>query len=134
MDLAHDMKKAETHFLAVVVRKKAKFASLRASFDLVDATVLPLSLLEEKFQHCGDASTGLPRSPLDQVREDKEGGLRDGALGNVLAMSFVLDAGEEKTIEQTVKEVRPLRAASKKSYTDTRSSEICVYSPAARVA
>lgn len=105
MDLVHNMKKADTYFLAIVVRRELKFANLRSTYDLVDASVLPLSLLEEKFRHFGNEETGEPANPLDRIREDRDERMRDGALGKVLVMTFELNAGEEKTIEQTVKQV-----------------------------
>jgi hypothetical protein len=106
MDLVRDLNKARTHFFAVVLRRNPEPTTVRTSYSLVDAAVLPMTILEEKFRFLGDAFSEQPRNPLDDIRADREQRIReDGALGNVLVMSLELNPGEDKTIEQAVTDV-----------------------------
>ena len=106
MDLLGDIHKAETHFLGITLRKNASFTNPRAMYSLIDAQVLPLTLLEEKFKHVANAQDERPVNMIEEfVVKDRKRRIADGALGSVLVMSFELAPGEDMTVEEAVAKV-----------------------------
>lgn len=106
LDLVNNIKKSETHFLALTLRKRDKAPSIRTMFALVDAAVLPVSILTRRFAEQGALLGGMP--PMESIREFRAEALRDGKLGAVLIMSVELAKGEEMSPEEAVKQVRCL--------------------------
>ena len=109
MGLLRDLAKAETHFFAVTLRRNAAVpaARPRAMYALVDAAVLPLSLLDTKFAAAANLLTGERCHPVrDALARDKAERLAHGGLGSVMVMSFELAPGEEFTPKEAVEKVR----------------------------
>ncbi|KAH9937590.1 uncharacterized protein B0H18DRAFT_971358 [Fomitopsis serialis] len=102
MDLTIDIHKADTHFLALTLRKNDVWTNRRAMYKLVDAQVLPLTLLSKKFEHAADA---LDEQPVDVVQQvlgtDKRRRIADGALGSVLVMSHDCEEAVLKKVTPT---------------------------------
>lgn len=106
MDLLTDIREAETHFLGITLRKNASFTNPRAMYSLVDAQVLPLTLLEEKYKHAANAQDGQPIDAFEEfVIKDRKRRIENGALGSALVMSFELAPGEDMTVEEAVDKV-----------------------------
>ncbi|KAI0732300.1 hypothetical protein C8Q72DRAFT_141738 [Fomitopsis betulina] len=103
MDLMTDIHKAETHFLGITLRKNNESTNPRAAYSLVDAQVLPLTLLVEKYKHMATAHDEQPVDMLENAFwADRRRRIADGGLGSVLAMSFELAPGEDMTVEEAV--------------------------------
>lgn len=106
MDLMTDIHKAETHFLGITLRKNNESTNPRAAYSLVDAQVLPLTLLVEKYKHMATAHDEQPVDMLENAFwADRRRRIADGGLGSVLAMSFELAPGEDMTVEEAVAKV-----------------------------
>jgi uncharacterized protein YaeQ len=105
MDLVRDLDKAKTHFFALTLRRHTEETDARKYYSLVNAEVLPLSLLDDKFRHTADAATGQPVNHMDMLRRECAPLMREGALGTMIAMYIELGPEEEKSVEQAVKDV-----------------------------
>jgi hypothetical protein len=105
MDLVRNLDKAKTHFFALTLRRHTEETDTRKYYSLVDAEVLPLSLLDDKFRHTADAATGQPVNHMDMLRRECAPLMREGALGTMIAMYIELGPEEEKSVEQAVKDV-----------------------------
>ncbi|TFY55408.1 hypothetical protein EVJ58_g8269 [Rhodofomes roseus] len=103
MDLVKDIRKADTHFLGVTLRKNEDWTNVRAMYKLVDAQVLPLTLVAQKYATVADAYDEHPVDVIDQVLgADKRRRLADGGLGSVLVIAFELSPDENMTVEEAV--------------------------------
>ncbi|KAG7098985.1 hypothetical protein E1B28_000871 [Marasmius oreades] len=76
-------------------------------YSLIDADVLPLTVLEKKFEHAAlpDPVIGQSTNPITILQKDDEERKRNGHLGSVLVVSVELAESEmKKTPEQAVRE------------------------------
>jgi uncharacterized protein YaeQ len=106
MDLVRDLGRATTHFFALTLRRHPTETNPRKFYSLVDAAVLPLSLLEEKFKHTANAATDQPVSDyIRGVQYQRDQLMRDGALSTMVALFVELGPDEEKTVEEAVRDV-----------------------------
>ncbi|KAF7297424.1 Chondroitin AC/alginate lyase [Mycena indigotica] len=113
MDLVRDIGRAKTHFFAMTLTRNHEATNPRAWYSFVDAAVLPLSLLEEKFDNVATmtanedgSTTETPWSPLAVLKtHDEEMIRKGGALGAALIVAVELSKKEKsKTVAQAVKE------------------------------
>ncbi|KAJ7054610.1 hypothetical protein C8F01DRAFT_1162157 [Mycena amicta] len=114
MNLLRDINRAKTHFFAITLTRNFSATNPRALHTLVDAAVLPLSILEDKFDKMGVAfmnasgSTHDPPvmfSPVKVLRDSAEEEKRKGALGAALTICVELSRKEKgKSVEQAVKD------------------------------
>ncbi|KDQ16495.1 hypothetical protein BOTBODRAFT_106928, partial [Botryobasidium botryosum FD-172 SS1] len=115
LDLTKDINRARTHFLLVTLRRTASPVP-RTMYSLIDAEVLPFTILEKRFENSGllDASPEGPRyaNMIEMFEKNREERIKnDGALGAVLVVSMELTPGDNHSPEQAFMEVitfRPL--------------------------
>lgn len=105
LDLAKDITRAKTHFLLLTLRRSAS-SNPRALYSLIEASVLPLSVLEEAFSGHGHFEDSSPVSPKAMLAMDEERRKRDGALGSVMVMSIELPPGDNRSPQSALKNVR----------------------------
>ncbi|KAI5900699.1 uncharacterized protein SCHCODRAFT_02483727 [Schizophyllum commune H4-8] len=106
LDLANHPERATTHFLGITLRRNLKSTNPRALYTLVDAEVLPLSVLQDTFEGRWAMDGSYPVSPILALEHDARGRkINDGALGSVMVFSVELQEDEEKTVEQAVRTV-----------------------------
>ncbi|TRM61262.1 hypothetical protein BD626DRAFT_570918 [Schizophyllum amplum] len=104
LDLVHNFGRAKTHFLAITLRRNVGSRNPRAMYRLVDADVLPLSILQETFENRWRLDATYPISPLLALEHDARGRIaNDGALGSVLVLSVEIQEDENKTVEEAVR-------------------------------
>ncbi|KAJ7255349.1 hypothetical protein C8J57DRAFT_1075812, partial [Mycena rebaudengoi] len=90
MNLAHDLNKAQTHFLGVVLQRNLEAKTDRTLYTLVDAEVLPLTVLLKKFESVTiltPSGKEVPMTPVDMLKQDAARRMQDasdGALGSVM--------------------------------------------------
>lgn len=84
MHLAQDLSKADTHFLAITLRRNPTAEPLRSMYALVDAAVLPLTLFDNKFERMQDSFTHSARNPVrEALARDMPQLVKEGLLGGV---------------------------------------------------
>lgn len=109
-----DISKAKTHFLAIILKRKvSESENPRILYSLVDAEVLPLSVLEKKFANTAIANAlgPKPMDPLAVLRQNTAERIQAGGLGAVMVMSVEILEGEEgKSPEQAVLDVGLFKA------------------------
>lgn len=109
MHLAQDLSKADTHFLAITLRRNPTAEPLRSMYALVDAAVLPLTLFDNKFERMQDSFTHSARNPVrEALARDMPQLVKEGLLGGVLALYIELGEKEELTPEEAVVQVGAL--------------------------
>jgi hypothetical protein len=104
LDLTADITRAKTHFLLVTLRRTTS-TNPRAIYSLVDAAVLPFSLLEDLYSNRGTFEDSSPVSPKAMLAMDEERRKHDGALGSVMVMSIELPKGDNRSPRDALKEV-----------------------------
>ncbi|KAF7307970.1 MYND-type domain-containing protein [Mycena kentingensis (nom. inval.)] len=112
LNLVRNINKAKTHFFAMTLSRNFDATNPRAMHSLIDAAVLPLSVLQDKFSNMGvlaqDAQGShkeVPFTPLDMLRQNEQERLRDGGLGAVMVVSVELSKKEKgKSVEQAVRD------------------------------
>ncbi|KAL1743413.1 hypothetical protein HDZ31DRAFT_65021 [Schizophyllum fasciatum] len=104
LDLAKHLERAKTHFLGITLRRNLRSTNPRAMYNLIDAEVLPLSVLQETFEGRWALDGSYPVSPILALEHDARGRqINDGALGSVLVFSVELQEDEERTVEEAVR-------------------------------
>lgn len=113
MDLARNILKAKTHFFAITLKRNTASSDPLTLYSLVDADVLPFSILDKKYEHAAlmysDPEIGHIQGvdPASILRDNEQQHIRDGGLGAVLLVTVELAEDElHKTPEQAVIEVR----------------------------
>jgi hypothetical protein len=96
--------RAKTHFLLVTLHRSSS-VNPRTIYSLVDAVVLPLSLLEDTFSIFGNFEDSSPVSVKSMLAKDEERRKRDGALGSVMVMSIELPKGDNRSPCDALKKV-----------------------------
>ena len=104
LDLTKDITRAKTHFLLLTLRRSTS-SNPRTLYSLIDAAVLPLSVLEDAFSGLGRFEDMSPVSPKAMLAMDEEGRKRDGALGSVMCMSIELPKGDNQSPQDALKKV-----------------------------
>jgi len=109
LDLHTSLKKSETHFLALTLRRKIDSNSPCTLYTFVDAEFLPLAPWDALWESRGTAAMtegGQMRvQPSLILQQDRATRLRDGNLGSVLVVAVELGLSEEKPVERAVHEV-----------------------------
>ena len=105
LELTKDITRARTHFLILTLRRTAS-SNPRTLFSLVDAEVLPWSVLEAAYANRANALDLSPASPKAMLAMDEEGRKRDGALGSVMVVSVELPKGDNRPPRDALTEVR----------------------------
>ncbi|KAJ7054548.1 hypothetical protein C8F01DRAFT_1161975 [Mycena amicta] len=105
--LDRDMNKSTTHFVAITLSRNFDSPSDRTLYSLVDADVLPLSILEEKSIREHDKGPGVkPYNPAQHFFGQRERMLKDaskGVIGGALVVCIELSP-KDKTKFKTVRE------------------------------
>ncbi|KZW01903.1 hypothetical protein EXIGLDRAFT_829805 [Exidia glandulosa HHB12029] len=108
MDLLHNPQKADTHVLAITLRRNlsVSYDTPRKLYTLVDAAVIPLSTWNKKFDDVVALMQdgALVTKPSTVLEQNKAQRLADGALGAVMVTCIELAPGETKTVEQALLE------------------------------
>ncbi|KAF8055855.1 hypothetical protein FPV67DRAFT_720588 [Lyophyllum atratum] len=105
LGLVRDISRAETHFLAVTVRRTAS-SNPRTYYSFADAEVLPWSALEAVYANRMSFADSSPAAPRAMFRRDAEQRKRnDGALGSVMVISIELPKGENMPPREALKEL-----------------------------
>ncbi|KAH8824954.1 hypothetical protein DL96DRAFT_1611382 [Flagelloscypha sp. PMI_526] len=107
MDLINNIKKRETHFLAVTLRRNFAATNDWLLYTLIDADVLPMSVIEKKWANLAVLTPfgELPvMSPIELRKRDEENRKGSyGSLGSVLVLSVELNEEEENlTVEEAI--------------------------------
>ncbi|KAE9399096.1 hypothetical protein BT96DRAFT_994216 [Gymnopus androsaceus JB14] len=109
IDLARNMSKAKTHFFAITLKRNIASSDPLTLYSLVDADVLPFSILDKKYEHAAvvhpDPEIGHVQgvNPASILRDNEQERIRNGGLGAVLLMAVELAEDElHKTPEQAV--------------------------------
>ncbi|KAL1716433.1 hypothetical protein EV715DRAFT_205352, partial [Schizophyllum commune] len=106
LDLAKHPSRATSHFLAITLRRNVESTNPRAMYTLIDADLLPFSVLQETFEGRWAMDGSYPVSPKLVLEHDARGRkVNDGALGSVMVFSVELQEDEEKTVEEAVRTV-----------------------------
>ncbi|KAI4522693.1 hypothetical protein K525DRAFT_268674 [Schizophyllum commune Loenen D] len=104
LDLAKHPSRATSHFLAITLRRNLESTNPRAMYTLIDADMLPFSVLQETFEGRWAMDGSYPVSPMLVLEHDARGRkVNDGALGSVMVFSVELQEDEEKTVEEAVR-------------------------------
>lgn len=75
-------------------------------YTLIDADMLPFSILQETFEGRWAMDGSYPVSPKLVLEHDARGRkMNDGALGSVMVFSVELQEDQEKTVEEAVRTV-----------------------------
>ncbi|KAE9382724.1 hypothetical protein BT96DRAFT_1010129 [Gymnopus androsaceus JB14] len=91
------MSKAKTHFFAITLKRNIASSDPLTLYSLVDADVLPFSILDKKYEHAAGVN------PASILRDNEQERIRNGGLGAVLLMAVELAEDElHKTPEQAV--------------------------------
>lgn len=95
LELTKDISRARTHFLILTLRRTAS-SNPRALYSLVDAEVLPWSVLEAAYANRVNVSDLSPLSPKLMLEKDEEERKRDGGIGSVMVISLELPKGDNR--------------------------------------
>lgn len=105
MGLVKDMSRAQTHFMAVTLRRTASH-NPRTFYTLVDYEIIPFSWIEEAWANRVSALDESPCSPQAILARDAaERKKNDGALGSVLVISLELPPGDDRSPREALKNV-----------------------------
>ena len=104
LELTKDISRARTHFLILTLRRTAS-SNPRALYSLVDAEVLPWSVLEAAYANRVNVSDLSPLSPKLMLEKDEEERKRDGGLGSVMVISLELPKGDNRPPHNALTEV-----------------------------
>ncbi|KIM78987.1 hypothetical protein PILCRDRAFT_823849 [Piloderma croceum F 1598] len=95
LELTKDISRARTHFLTLTLRRTAS-SNPRTLYSLVDAEVLPFSMLEAVYANRASLSDLTPVSPRAMLDQDEAERKREGALGSVMVVSIELPKGDNR--------------------------------------
>lgn len=107
LELTKDISRAKTHCLVLTLRHTDS-PNPRAIYSLIDAEVLPLSILEATYENRTNfwSELGQTVSPKEMLASDEEERKRAGGLGSVMVMSIELPKGDNRSPRNAMNEVR----------------------------
>jgi len=104
LGLTRDISRAKTHFLALTLRRTDS-SNPRTYYSLIEAEVLPWTVLEAIYANRGNFTDLSPVSPRAMLEQDAERRKPDGALGSVMVISIELPEGDNRPPRDALKEL-----------------------------
>lgn len=106
MGLVKDISRAETHLLAITLRRTASH-NPRTFYSLIAYEIIPFSWIEEAWKgRTTLADPSISITPKAVLERDKIERKDDGTLGSVLVMSCELPPGNNQSPREALRSVR----------------------------
>lgn len=112
LELTRDISRAQSHFLALTLHR-TESSNPRTLYSLVQAQVIPWSIMGDMYANRGNLADSSPMSPRAILDNDAQQRKREGGLGSVMILSLELPKGDNsppiKAFKQLGGLVLPMR-------------------------
>lgn len=107
LDLTRDISRAQSHFLALTLRR-TESSNPRTLYSLIEAEVIPWSVMDEVYANRGNFADSSPASPRAILDNDAQQRKREGGRGSVMVLSLELPKGDNSPPIEAFKQVSRL--------------------------